>query len=419
MGIYEYKAIAKTGKATKGVIDADSPAAARRKLREQDLFPTEVSESTEVGAAAAFSGTEDGAPAGRISAPRTLSLGRVSVRDISLMTRQLAVLLQAGMPLVESLTAMLDQTSRPRLKRAIYDIRDKVKEGGTLSDALARHPRIFSDLYCNMVGAGEASGALEQVLQRLADILEHQAKLRAKLISTLTYPAFMGVFAVALITFLMMVIVPKITTIFEKQKQELPGPTKLMIGTSRFLGHYWWLIILAIIGLFFLWRAWVSTARGRKLWDRLRLNAPLYGMLQVKLISARFARTLGTMLQSGLTMMKALDVVRSVIGNTVIEEVLGDVKADVRRGKDLARPLKEAGFFPPMLIHMIELGQRSGEMESMLLKVADTYDDDVRLTLDALVGLLEPIIIIVMGLFVGFLVLSVLLPILTMSANVR
>lgn len=412
MAVFEYKAIDKSGKTTRGVIDAESPSAARQKLRDQDLFPTDMQE-TAAAAAAMRNGDAEASTTNNMKT--RLIFGRVSIRDTALMTRQLAVLLQAGMPLVEALSALLEMTSRTRLKKALYDVRDKVKSGNSLADALARHPRIFSALYSNMVRAGEASGTLEQVLKRLADIEEHQAKLRAKVMSALAYPAFMGVFALGVITFLMLVIVPKITLIFEKQKQDLPAITEFMIGGSRFIGHYWWLIAAVFIGLLALWRIWVSTDRGHLAWDRLKLKMPLFGELHLKMVSARFARTLGTMLESGLTMMRALDVVKSVIGNRVIEESMGDVKAGVRRGKDLARPLKEAGHFPAMMIHMVDLGQRSGEIENMLLRVADTYDDDVRMAVDAMVGLLEPLIIIVMGIFVGFLVLAILLPILNMS----
>ncbi|HNR36945.1 MAG TPA: type II secretion system inner membrane protein GspF [Candidatus Hydrogenedentes bacterium] len=411
MAIYEYKAIMKSGRSTRGVIDADSPATARRKLREQGLFPTEIVEAKgdKVSAVAAVEASPGE------SRRRQLSFGRVSVRDIAMMTRQFAVLLHAGMPLVEALGATLAQTSKPRLKKALYDIRDKVKGGSSLADALARHPKVFSSLYSNMVGAGEAGGALEQVLFRLADILEHQAKLKSRIISTLMYPMFMALFAVGVIIFMMLVIVPRITLIFEKQKQELPGVTKVLIGVSRFIGDYWWILLLAAAGLFFLWRIWVVTQAGRMRWDRIKLKAPVYGGLQIKLITARFARTLGTMLESGLPMMQAMDVVRTVVDNRVIEEALAEVKAGVRRGKDLAQPLRESGLFPPMLIHMVDLGQRSGEMEGMLLKVADTYDEDVRLAMDAMVSLMEPVIIVIMGLFVGFLVFSILLPILNMS----
>lgn len=408
MPVYDYKAIAKsTGKSTKGVIDADSAAQARRKLREQDLYPTDIKASTGVGTKTA----EGGRPAKGVR-------GRVSTRDLALMTRQFAVLLHAGMPLVESLNALIDQTSRPALRAAIYDIRDRVNSGASLGEAMKFHERIFNPLYTNMVAAGEASGALEGVLVRLADITEHQSRMRAQILSAITYPAFMGIFAVGVIVFLMLVIVPRITQIFERQEAELPGVTTFMIKTSDFLGNYWFVIIGLIFGVLMLWRLWISGAKGRRTWDRSKLRFPLYGGLHLKLVCARFTRTLGTMLQSGLTMLPALDVVSTVVDNRHIGDQLEDVKAGVRRGRDLAVPLKETGLFPPMMIHMIELGQRSGEIEEMLIKVADTYDEDVRLTIDALVGLIEPIIIVLMGIFVGLLVLAILLPILQMSSNI-
>jgi len=416
MAIYEYKAITKAGKPTKGVIDADSAAVARRKLREQDLFPTDMTEAAGVKNATASAAVDRQALDERKGF--RFVFGGVPTRDLALMTRQFGVLLKAGMPLVEALTALLEMTPRLRLKKAIYDVRDKVKSGSSLADALARHPRVFSPLYSNMVRAGEAGGALEQVLQRLADIEEHQAKLKGQIKSAIAYPAFMGVVALGIVSFLMLVIVPRITQIFEKQEQELPTITKIMVSTSHFIGSYWWLMIGVIGGIFFLWRLWVRTERGRMKWDRIRLKLPLYGTLLIKLISARFARTLGTMLESGLTMMNSLDVVKTVIDNKPIEESMADVKAGVRRGRDLAQPLRDTGFFPPMLIHMIELGQRSGQIEDMLLRVAETYDDDVRLATEAMVGLLEPIIIILMGVVVGFLVLAILLPILSMSQNI-
>ncbi len=404
MAIYEYQAIAQSGKTIKGVIDAETAAVARRKLREQKLHPTQIAES---------SGAEQLA-----RGAKRAGFGRVSVRDVALMTRQFAVLLQAGMPLVEALTALLDQTSRVRLSKAIYDVRDKINAGSTLADALATHPRIFSQLYVNMVGAGEASGTLESVLFRLAEVQERQAKLRARLLSTLAYPMFMALFALCVITFLMLMIVPRITQIFEKQGQELPGVTKVLINTSDFIGAYWWAMVLGMLGVFVLWRAWIARPSGRMAWDRFKLRVPGYGGLYLKMLAARFSRTLGTMLQSGLTMLAALDVVKTVVGNRHIDEQLNDVRSGVRRGRDLALPLKETGIFPPMMLHMIELGQRSGEIEDMLIRVADTYDDDVRMTVDAVVGLLEPVIIIVMGIFVGFLVLAILLPILNMSSNI-
>lgn len=410
MPVYEYKAIAKaTGKPAKGVIDADSAAQARKKLRDLELFPTDLKETASGGAAITARGE------GRRASKR----GGVSARELSLATRQFATLLNAGMPLVEALGALVEQTQAARLQAALYDVRDRVNSGKSLADAMGEHPRIFSPLYVNMVRAGEVSGALEGVLIRLADILEHQAKLRQQIISSMAYPAFMGLFAIGVIVFLMLVIVPRITQIFQKQKAELPAITEFLIGTSHFLGYWWWAILLVIFGFFTMWRVWISREEGRKKWDRLKLRFPLYGGLHLKLVCARFTRTLGTMLQSGLTMLPALDVVTTVVANQHIQGVMGDVKAGVRRGRDLAMPLKETGLFPSMMISMIELGQRSGDIENMLVRVADTYDDDVRLTIEAIVSLVEPAIIIVMGIFVGFIVLAILLPILQMSSNVH
>lgn len=412
MAVYEYKAYSRAGKKVKGIIDADSPVSARRKLREQELMPASIEESfgKQVGGAATRSVQKVG---------REPLSGRVSTRDLSMMTRQLGVLLHAGMPLVEALSSLIDQTYRPVLRKTILDVRDRVTEGAKLADGLSAHPRIFNALYVNMIYAGESSGALESILFRLADTLEHQARVRNKVLSTLAYPMFMLVFAIAIIAFLVLVIVPKITELLTSQGQDLPALTQALINTTDFIWAWWHTLIAGALGAFFVWRYWLSRPEGRLKWDRLRLRVPVIGVLQQKMVSGRFARTLGTMLQSGLTMMKALDVVSTVLQNRYIEKALEDVKAGVRRGRGLAEPMAATGAFPPMLLSMIELGQRSGEMEDMLLRVAGTYDEDVQLAIDALVSLLEPLIIIVMGIFVGLLVLSILLPILEMSGGVR
>lgn len=417
MAVFEYKALLKgTGKTVHGVIDAENAAQARRKLREQDLYPTWMGEDRGAGAAAA---TAPGAARTAVSGAGAMrgGRGRVSGRDLALMTRQLAVLLRAGMPLVEALSALIDQTSRMRLRAVVYEVREKVNSGRSLGDALSEHPRVFTLLYVNMVRAGETSGALEQVLLRLADILERQAKLRAQIISAVAYPAFMALFAFGIIIFLMAVIVPRITKLFERQGQELPGLTRALITVSDLFGTWWPVLLGLVAGALFLWRLWISREEGRRTWDRWKLGFPLYGPLHLKIVCARFARTLGTMLQSGLTMLPALEVVNTVLGNAHLLARMDDIKAGVRRGRDLAQPLKETGMFPPMMIHMIELGQRSGELEDMMIQVADTFDEDVRLAIDAVVSLIEPLIIIVMGLFVGMLVLAILLPIFKMSTT--
>ena len=405
MAVFEYEAMAKSGKAVRGIIDADTPAAARRKLREQALYPTRLEET----ATKKSSRGKEESIAG---------FGRISHRDIAIMTRQIAVLLQAGMPLVEALGALLEQTANPRLRKTIYEVRDRVNEGVTLADSLEVHRKVFSELYVNMVRAGEASGALENVLLRLADIMERQVRLKNKIASLLAYPILMAMVGTGIITFMMGFIVPKIVEIFTKQQRELPMVTTIMIGTCTFIREWWYLILLCIVGGFVLWRIWISRPEGRRRWDGIKLRMPLFGALYVKMISARFARTLGTMLQSGLIMMTALDVVKSVVENKVVENSMDDVKSGVRRGRDLTIPLKETGIFPPMLIHMVELGQRSGELENMLIRVADTYDEDIEMTVNGIVSLLEPLMIVVMGLVVGFLVFSILLPIFDMSSGI-
>lgn len=404
MAVFEYKALEKSGKTVRGIVDADSAAAARQKLREQQLYPTKLKAGNVGGATGSGAGS--------------VAIGGASLRDLALMTRQLAVLLVAGMPLSDALNALLEQTTKARLRKTIYEVRARVMEGTSLADGFAGHPKIFSAMYVNMVRAGESSGTLEVVLGRLADILDHQAKLRARVLSTLAYPSFMVVFAIGIISFLTFVIVPRITQLFERQHQELPRLTKILIGTTGFIGHYWWAILIVVVGAVIGWRLWVGSERGRRTWDRFRLRLPLYGHLHLKLVCGRFARVLGTMLQSGLTMMRALNVVTTIIENKHIEDILEGVKSEVRRGSGLAGPLRQSGAFPPLLIHMTELGERSGELENMLVRVADTFDDDVQVTVDAMVSLLEPIIIVVMGVFVGLLVLSILLPILNLTSGI-
>ena len=403
MAVFDYEAIAGSGKQVRGVIDADSPAAARRKLREQELCPTSVRESS--GKAAASTDVMGG------------SLSRIKGRDIALMTRQLAVLLEAGMSLVEALTALLEQTGNPRLKKIVFDVRDRVNEGMTLADAMSQHPKAFNALYANMVRAGEASGALESVLMRLADLLERNVRLRARVVSALAYPVLMACVSVGVIVFLLMVVVPKIVGTFERQNVELPAITKSMLFACDFLYAWWWLVLLVAVGCLLTWRAWVKRPEGRLKWDRLKMSLPYAGDLYLKIVCTRFSRTLGSMLESGLTMLNALEVVKSVLQNRQAEQIMDDVKTQVRRGRNLSEPLRESAVFPPMLVHMVELGQRSGELPAMLLRTADTYDEEVNMAVDALVSLLEPVIILVMGVFVGFLVIAVLLPVLTISST--
>jgi general secretion pathway protein F len=319
------------------------------------------------------------------------------------------------MPLVDALSAILEQIDAPRLDRVVHEVRDNVRQGATLGDALAAHPKEFTDLYVNMVRAGESSGALEAVLFRLADHAENQIRVAKRIKSALVYPVVMCVFGLGIVAFLMGFVIPKISQVFESFGKDLPGITTFLIGTCNFIREYWWVGIVVLAGLALGLRQYIGTPSGRRRWDWLRLNAPVFGDLSRKLSVSRFARTLGTLVEGGLPMMAALDIVERVVQNVIIEEAVDEARKAVRRGHDLAMPLRESGLFSPMLVHMVALGERSGQLEKMLIRVADASEEEAQTKIDTLMTLLEPVIIIVMGLFVAFLVMAILLPILDMS----
>jgi len=337
---------------------------------------------------------------------------------VSLLTRQLAVLLEAGMPIVDALSAVLEQVDTPRLERVIHELRDKVKQGATLGDALAAHPREFSDLYVNMVRAGESSGALEAVLFRLADYLQNQIRIANRIKSALAYPMIMCTFGLAVIAFLMTFAIPKISQVFEDLNRNLPAITTFLIKASTAARDYWWLGLLVLIAVVFALNRYTKTPSGRRRWDWLRLNAPVFGDLSRKLAMSRFSRTLGTLVEGGLTVMPALDIVKRVVQNVILEDAVDEARKAVRRGQDLATPLRESGLFPPMLVHMISLGERSGQLEKMLLRVANAYEEEAETKVSTLMSLLEPAIILVMGVFVAFLVLAILLPIVDIGQGI-
>jgi general secretion pathway protein F len=404
MAVFEYQALSATGRGVAGIIEADSPAAARRRLREQGLHPVSVGESVPAGLA------------GREVPLRGL-IGRSTAQEVSLMTRQLAVLLEAGMPIVDALSALLEQIDAPRLERVIHEVRDSVRQGATLGDALAAHPREFSALYVNMVRAGESSGALESVLFRLADYLENQLRVASRIKSALAYPAIMCTFGLGIILFLIRFVVPKISEVLARFGRDLPGITRALMSFCNWLRDYWWAGILGLIAVAVALHQYAKTVGGRRRWDWLRLNAPVFGDLSRKLAMSRFSRTLGTLVEGGLALMPALDIVKRIVQNVILEDAVDEARKAVRRGQDLATPLRESGLFPPMLVHMVALGERSGQLEKMLLRVADAYEEEVETKVNTLMTLLEPVIIIVMGVFVGFLVLAILLPVFDISQS--
>lgn len=405
MPIYSYTGITDKGKKAQGTIDAPDEKAARSKLRKMGVFPTVVSSSGAEGA---------------VSTEKALVkfeklFERVSTKDVSMLTRQLAILVSANIALVDSLHALVEQTENKKLKGILTDIRERVTEGVKLSDAMRRHPKVFGEIYANMVDAGENSGALDIVLSRLADFMENQNKIRSRVVGAMVYPVIMGVVGVALMCVLLIFMVPRLLVLFKGQHMILPIPTRILIFISTSLTSYWYIfLILILLGALFIQR-WFKKPSGREFRDKLMLQLPLFGRL-IKMVSiSRFARTLATLLSGGVPMLMAMDVVKNVVDNVHIRRAVEETRTSVKEGESVAEPLRRSGHFPPIVTHMIAIGEKTGDLEKMLERIADTYDSEVDGAISTLLSLLEPVMILVMGGAVTFVVVSILLPILQMG----
>lgn len=411
MPVYAYKGLSQEGRAVSGIIDADTPKGARLKLRGSGVFPTDlVEEQRQKSSTAAEARSE-------FTLARFVE--RITPQELALLTRQLSTLVGASLPLVDCLSALIEQVESARIKRTLSHIREQVTEGTSLADALKAHPRIFSDLYVSMVRAGEASGALDVVLLRLADYAESYAALRDKVRTALTYPILMAIVGTGIMLFLLSYVVPKVTKIFAENKAALPLMTTVLLAISGFLQEYWWLVVGAIIAVVLSIRVSTRTPAGRLRYDRYVLSIPYFGKLLKKVALARFARTLSTLLTSGITLLQSLDIVKNVVNNTVLSKAIEDARSSIREGQSIAPPLKKSGLFPAMLIHMIAVGEKSGELEQMLSRAADAYDSEVTSAVTALTSVLEPVMILIGGAVVLFIVLAILLPIFELNELVR
>ncbi len=407
MAVFAWKGINASGRTVKGVRDAESPKMLRGLLKKDGVLVTEMLEES----------------VARKKTAREVDFKkyfrRVSALDVAVSTRQLATLLKAGIPLVEALTALIDQLENPELKGAFTATRDKVNEGTSFADALRQHPKIFQPLFVNMVAAGEASGTLDVVLARLAEFLEAQSKLTNKVVGALAYPGFMVVMTVFITGIMMIVVVPKVTAIFQDFAQALPWYTRVLIFASDTLRGYWWLIgsllVVGVVGF----RRWLGTPKGRSTWDTYVLRAPFFGKLVTMIAVSRFARTLSTLLKSGVQLLAALEITRNVLGNTELAKVIDEARDAIREGESIATPLKRSGKFPPIVIHMIAIGERSGQLEEMLENVASAYDSQVESRVVLMTSLLEPIMIVVMGGLSGSIAFSILMPLLQINDFVQ
>lgn len=406
MAIFEYRGIlVATGKPTKGLRDAENAKTLRAALRKDGILLTVATESKK--------GADGDA---KKSGPKLRFTGGASPGDVAMMTRQLSTLVRAGIPLFEALTALVEQVEKESLKHALTQVREQVREGTSFAKALEAHPTIFPDIYVNMVRAGEASGTLETVLERLTGFMDGQAKLRSKVISALAYPILMILIGTAMISLLMVAVVPNVVQIFQSMNEALPWYTALLIAVSGFMSSYWWILFPSLFLGLYLFRRWTRTPEGKLKWHRFLLGSPLVGKLIQLMSIARFARTLATLLSAGVALLQAMDIVRSVLGNAVLEKVVQDAIGSIREGQSIAEPLKKSGRFPPLVTHMITVGEKSGQLEQMLESVSDAYDAAVEARVQVMTSLLEPIIIVIMGAGVAFIAMSILMPLIQMSS---
>jgi len=328
-------------------------------------------------------------------------------------------LLGAGVPLVASLDALISQITNPMLKKITAQIKDAVNEGNTLAFSLSQHPRLFSNLYINMVDSGEASGSLDVVLDRLAEFGEHQQALTSRFRAALIYPMFISIFGAGVLFFLVTFIIPDITQMFSEMHQTLPLPTVVLVSVSHFLKTFWWVVLLGLMSVIGIVKQLIKRPTGHHKWDEIKLRLPVLGPINQKMALARFGRTLGTLLQGGVSLLSSLEIVRNIVNNVLIAEVIDKVVEEIGAGKSLAGSLSQSRWFPSMVVQMIHVGEQSGELENMLNKIADIHEREAESHIMALTSMLEPVLIMVMGLIVLFVVISILLPIFEMNQMIR
>jgi general secretion pathway protein F len=400
--IYDYKAFTAAGRMQKGMVEADTSKNARAKLKKQGLMVSEITEKT----AAKPGGAGGGIP---------FFGNRVSVRDIAFMTRQLASLVKANIPLVEALNAMVDQTENEKLKVTLAQVRQDVNEGASLSRACAAHPKIFDNVFINMIEAGESSGTLSLVMLRLADLKEAQMRLRNKVVSAMTYPVLMMLVSTGLMLGIFTFVIPKLAKVFESSRKPMPALTLFLLHVSNFIVNWWFLIGAAALLVIWMFRRYISSPAGRPKWDAFKLRAPIFGSLVRMIAVTRFSSTMGTLLGSGVPILTSMTIARNLVDNVPIAKAIQTARENITEGQSIADPLRRSGEFPPMMIHMISIGEKTGELADMLRNVAETYEEQVNTKIDGLTSLLEPVMIVGMGGVVGFIVMSVMLPLMDMS----
>jgi len=398
------------GKEVKAEIDAATEADALEKIRALNLFPTKVSLKGGKGGGGGGSMHTPQAAAKKKGGGFSLSW-RVKAKDLTAFTRQFATLLDAGLPVVRSLDILWNQLKPGKLKVAVGEVKEDVEGGSSLSEGLQKHPQVFDKLYVNMIRAGEAGGVLDEILERLADYREKAQRLQQKIIGALVYPAAVVFIASAILSFIMIFIIPKFAEMFKEMDiGELPMSTQILMGISDAMLHYWYILIFTPVIFWGIYKLIVRTPRGRLIMDAIWLKVPIFGGIISKSSVSRFCRTLGTLVTSGVPILEALSIIKLATGNAVVANAVETVHASIKEGDTIAEPLKHSGVFDDLVVNMIQVGEETGELDKMLMKVADTYDNEVDTLVSALMSLLEPVLIVAMGLTVGFIVIALFMP---------
>ncbi len=405
MPIYAYKAVDPQQKPRKGIIDADSPREARLKLRTQQLYVTDIAESR-------------GRRERKIQIKGVTGVdfpNKKRTEQVAAATRQMASLLAAGIPLTEALRTVIEQSPDKRIEATFRDIREKLTQGMTFGDAVTLHPAYFTDLYGNMVRAGESSGALDQVMLRLSNFLQSQARLKNKVGAALIYPTVMVIIGVIVVAVLMTFVVPKVTQLLRGRGRDLPLPTEILVNISDALVNYWLFMMLGALVVVVLFQLFINSDRGGLLWDRFKLRVPVFGDLMRKQSVARFATTFATLLRSGVPALESIEVTQRVVDNRVISNSLAKVHEQIMEGADIASPMRASGAFPPMVCYMVGVGEQAGNIEEMLERVAESYDEEVDLATQKFTAVIEPLIIVLLATIVAGIVVAIVLPLLELQ----
>ena len=408
MPTYQYEAMDHTGREVKDAIDAATQEEAQQLIRQKGFFVTKISEKAKTTRKSAT------AKKGGRRKKKSFTIGRISTKQLCTFTRQLSTLQDAGLPILRSLKILEGQCKPGVLKNALGDVVEDIESGQTLSEAFAKHPKAFDRLYCNMIKAGEAGGALEAILQRLADFKEKAQSLKRKIKGAMVYPIVVIFVACVIVGFILYFIIPKFEAIFNDFGVPLPQMTKILISASHFLIKYFYIVFLTPLFFWMFIKLLYRNKTGAYVCDRILLMIPVMGTIAEKSTVARTMRTLGTLVQSGVPILEALSIVRETAGNAVFERAFTRIYDSIREGETIAQPLREARIVDDIVVNMIDVGEETGDLDTMLNKIADNYDEEVEVAVESLVSLLEPIMIVVLGGIVGFIVIALFLPLITL-----